>query len=86
MTSETRPQRKVLEGWVLSDKMDKTRVVGVPWTKQDPQYGKILHRTKKVHAHDEQNASKQGDRVRVMSTRPMSKTKFWRITDILEKK
>ncbi|MCG3204251.1 MAG: 30S ribosomal protein S17 [Elusimicrobia bacterium] len=85
MTVETRSNRKVLEGWVVSDKMDKTRVVEVRWSKRDPQYEKIRNLTTKVYAHDEKNESHSGDRVRVAETRPMSSKKRWRITDILNK-
>ena len=82
---EFRPSRKVLEGWVVSDKMQKTRVVEVRWSKRHPAYGKILNHTTKVYAHDEKNESRAGDKVRVMETRPMSRTKRWRVTDILNK-
>lgn len=85
MTTETRASRKVLEGWVVSDKMDKTRVIEIRWSKRDPNYEKIRNLTTKVYAHDEKNESHSGDRVRVMQTRPMSAKKRWRITDILSK-
>jgi small subunit ribosomal protein S17 len=84
-TEEERASRKTLEGWVVSDKMDKTRVIEVRWSKRDPHYEKILSRTTKVYAHDEKNESHTGDRVRVMQTRPLSRLKRWRITDILGK-
>jgi small subunit ribosomal protein S17 len=83
---EERSARKVLEGWVVSDKMDKTRVIEVRWSKRDPNYEKIRNMTTKVYAHDEKNESKTGDRVRVMQSRPISRKKRWRITDILNKK
>ena len=81
--SEERSQRKTIEGWVVSDKMDKTRVIEVRWSKRHPLYHKVLRRTTKVYAHDENNQSHVGDRVRVMETRPMSRLKRWRVTDIL---
>lgn len=83
--AEIRSNRKVLEGWVVSDKMDKTRVIEIRWSKRDPNYEKIRSLTTKVYAHDEKNESHSGDRVRVMETRPMSAKKRWRITDILSK-
>ncbi len=82
---EDRSARKVLEGWVVSDKMDKTRVIEIRWSKRDPNYEKVLNRTTKVYAHDEKNESHSGDRVRVMETRPMSAKKRWRVTEILSK-
>jgi small subunit ribosomal protein S17 len=85
MNQEQRPARKVLEGWVVSDKMDKTRVIEIRWSKRDPNYEKIRSLTTKVYAHDEKNESHSGDRVRVMQTRPISRKKRWRITDILSK-
>ena len=77
--------RKVLEGWVVSDKMSKTRVVEVRWQKRHAAYEKVLGVTTKVYAHDEANSSKAGDRVRLMETRPLSRTKRWRVTEILGK-
>lgn len=86
MTQVTeRSQRKTLEGWVVSDKMDKTRVIAVRRLKEDPKYGKRRRLTIKVHAHDEKNESKEGDKVLLAATRPLSRTKFWRIAEILEK-
>jgi len=85
MSTAERARRKVIEGWVVSDKMDKTRVVEVRWSKQDRKYRKILKLTAKLFAHDEKNESKEGNHVRVMSMRPMSKKKCWRITEILGK-
>jgi small subunit ribosomal protein S17 len=86
-TSEpvTRGYRKVREGYVVSDKMDKTVVVEVEDHVKHPKYGKVLRRTKKYKAHDEQNACGVGDRVLLMETRPQSATKRWRVTEILEK-
>ena len=83
--TQERAQRKTLEGWVVSDKMDKTRVIEIRWSKRDPVYEKVLAKTTKVYAHDEKNETKSGDYVRVAETRPMSAKKRWRITDILTK-
>jgi small subunit ribosomal protein S17 len=78
-------RRKTREGLVVGDKMDKTAVVAVEdWVKH-PLYGKVMRRTNRLKAHDEQNECGVGDRVRVMETRPMSATKRWRIVEILEK-
>jgi small subunit ribosomal protein S17 len=87
MSNETavRGYRKVREGYVVSDKMDKTVVVEVEDRVKHPKYGKVLRRTKKYKAHDEQNACGVGDRVLLMETRPQSATKRWRVTEILEK-
>jgi small subunit ribosomal protein S17 len=84
-TTETRGRRKVLEGVVVGDKMDKTAVVEVEDRKKHPLYGKVLRSTKKYKAHDETNQCGVGDRVSIMETRPMSKTKRWRIIEVLEK-
>ena len=80
-----RGYRKVREGLVVSDKMDKTVVVAVEDRVKHPLYGKVLRRTSKVKVHDEANAAGVGDRVLIMETRPMSATKHWRIVEILEK-
>ncbi len=80
-----RGYRKVREGYVVSDKMDKTVVVEVEDRVKHPKYGKIIRRTKKYIAHDAENACGVGDRVRLMETRPLSATKRWRIAAILEK-
>ncbi|MGH2710796.1 MAG: 30S ribosomal protein S17 [Actinomycetota bacterium] len=72
-------------GVVVSDRMDKTVVVQVERRKAHPLYGKSLRRTSKLQAHDEQNDAHVGDRVRVVETRPLSKTKRWRLAEILEK-
>ena len=77
--------RKVREGLVVSDKMTKTIVVEVEDRVKHPLYGKVLRRTSKLKAHDEQNACGIGDRVLLMETRPLSATKRWRIVEILEK-
>ena len=84
-TVETRNFRKVREGLVVSDKMDKTVVVAVEDRVQHPLYGKTMRRTSRLKAHDEQNACGVGDRVRLMETRPLSATKRWRVVEILEK-
>ncbi|MGH3924132.1 MAG: 30S ribosomal protein S17 [Pseudonocardiaceae bacterium] len=77
--------RKVREGLVVSDKMDKTVVVAVEDRFKHPLYGKVVRRTSKLKAHDEQNAAVAGDRVLLMETRPLSATKRWRVVEILEK-
>ena len=84
-TTEQRGSRKVREGLVVSDKMDKTVVVAVEDRVKHPLYGKVMRRTNKLKAHDEQNQCGVGDRVRLMETRPQSATKRWRIVEILEK-
>jgi len=83
-TSE-RARRKERRGVVVSDKMDKTVVVSVEDRVKHPLYGKVMRRTSKLKAHDEQNACGIGDRVLLMETRPLSATKRWRIVEILEK-
>lgn len=80
-----RSDRKVREGLVVSDKMDKTVVVAVEDRFKHPLYGKVVRRTSKLKAHDEQNTAGVGDRVLVMETRPLSATKRWRVVEILEK-
>jgi len=84
-TSAARGYRKTREGLVVSDKMDKTVVVAVEDHVKHPKYGKVLRRTKKYKAHDEQNECGVGDRVLLMETRPLSATKRWRVAGILEK-
>jgi small subunit ribosomal protein S17 len=84
-TDERSSNRKVREGLVVSDKMDKTVVVAVEDRVKHRLYGKIIRRTTKYKAHDEQNACGVGDRVRLMETRPLSATKRWRVIEILEK-
>src|SRR5256885_16837105 len=86
-TSETveRNRRKVREGLVVSDKMDKTVVVAVEDQVKHPLYGKVMRRTSKLKAHDEQNQCGIGDRVLLMDTRPLSATKRWRGGEILER-
>lgn len=85
MSSEERTSRAEREGWVVSDKMNKTRVIEVRWSKRDPNYGKVLRQTTKLYAHDEKNESRTGDRVRVMEIRPLSRMKRWLVTEILNK-
>lgn len=80
-----RGERKVREGLVVSDKMDKTVVVSLEDRVKHPLYGKVIRRTNKVKAHDEENIAGIGDRVRLMETRPLSATKRWRLVEILEK-
>ena len=80
-----RSYRKTREGLVVSDKMDKTVVVSVEDRVKHALYGKVLRRTSKLKAHDEQNAAVTGDRVLLMETRPLSATKRWRVVEILEK-
>ena len=77
--------RKSRVGMVVSNKMDKTVVVAIRDNVVHPMYGKIIKRTLKVHAHDESNACGIGDKVSIMETRPLSKTKRWRIVEIIEK-
>jgi len=80
-----RGRRKVREGLVVSDKMDKTVVVLVEDRVKHGLYGKVLRRTSKLKAHDEQNTCGIGDRVQIMETRPLSATKRWRVVEILER-
>ena len=82
---EKRGFRKVREGLVVSDKMDKTVVVEVEDRVKHPLYVKVMRRTSKLKAHDEQNSAGVGDRVLLMETRPLSATKRWRLVEILEK-
>ena len=77
--------RKTRVGLVVSNKMDKTIVVAVQDNVKHPIYGKIIKRTLKLHAHDEENTCNVGDKVEVMETRPLSKTKRWRVVEIIEK-
>jgi len=77
--------RKVREGIVVSDKMDRTLVVAVNERVAHPKYGKTVQRTKKLYVHDENNDAKKGDRVRVQETRPLSKLKRWRLTEVVER-
>jgi small subunit ribosomal protein S17 len=83
--AESRVNRKVREGTVVSNKMDKTLTVAVIERVRHPKYGKFMMRTKKLYAHDETNDANIGDKVRVMETRPLSKNKRWRLVEILER-
>jgi small subunit ribosomal protein S17 len=83
--TDERGRRKTREGLVVSDKMDKTVVVLVEDRVKHALYGKVLRRTSKLKAHDEQNQCGIGDRVQIMETRPLSATKRWRVVEILEK-
>lgn len=83
--AEERGRRKLLTGYVVSDKMDKTITVSVEERKKHPLYGKVLRQTAKYKAHDENNEAGTGDRVRIMETRPLSATKRWRLVEIVEK-
>jgi len=78
-------RRKVREGLVVSDSMDATVVVAVIERVRHPRYGKTVQRTKRLYVHDAENSAKVGDRVRVVETRPLSKLKRWRVSEILER-
>lgn len=82
---ESRNLRKERVGVVSSNKMDKTITVTVKWKEKHPIYGKFVNKTKKYHAHDEKNDSHVGDTVLIMETRPLSKTKRWRVVEIVER-
>ena len=82
---ETRNLRKERTGVVTSNKMDKSITVAVKWKEKHPIYGKFVNKTKKYHAHDEMNECNIGDTVRIMETRPLSKTKRWRLVQIIER-
>lgn len=82
---ETRNLRKERTGVVFSNKMDKTITVAVKWKEKHPIYGKFVNKTKKYHAHDEKNECNIGDTVSIMETRPLSKLKRWRLTEIIER-
>lgn len=79
------PGRKERRGVVVSDSMDKTIVVRIDVTQKHVRYGKVVRRSSKLHAHDEQNTAGVGDLVRVVETRPLSATKRWRLLEVLEK-
>ena len=84
--AESRPNpRKVREGIVISDKMDKTAVIAVVERKPHPLYRKTVQRTAKLYVHDETNDLNNGDRVRVQETRPLSKLKRWRVLEVVER-
>ena len=82
---ETRNLRKTRQGVVISDKMEKSIVVAAKFKEKHPLYGKFVQKTKKYHAHDENNEAHVGDTVIIMETRPLSKTKRWRLVSIIEK-
>ena len=82
---EERNLRKTRVGMGVSTKMDKTIVVAIADNVKHPKYGKVIKHTVKIHAHDENNECGVGDKVEVMETRPLSKTKRWRVTEIIEK-
>lgn len=84
-TETKRATRKTRVGRVISDKMQKTVVVAIERRVPHPVYGKMVTRTKKVKAHDEENAAKNGDLVRIAETRPLSKDKRWRLVEIVER-
>jgi small subunit ribosomal protein S17 len=83
--AEPRRSRKTREGLVVSDKMEATVVVAVTERVRHSRYGKTVQRTRKLYAHDSENDAKIGDRVRVTETRPLSKLKRWRVTEVLER-
>ena len=82
---ETRNLRKERTGVVMSNKMDKSITVAIKWKEKHPIYGKFVNKTKKYHAHDEKNECGIGDTVKIMETRPLSKTKRWRLVQIIER-
>jgi len=82
---ETRNLRKERAGVVISNKNDKSITVAIKWKEKHPIYGKFVSKTKKYHAHDEKNDCNIGDTVRIMETRPLSKTKRWRLVEIIER-
>lgn len=82
---ETRNLRKERAGVVTSNKMEKSITVAIKWKEKHPIYGKFVSKTKKYHAHDEKNECGIGDTVKIMETRPLSKTKRWRLVEIIEK-
>ena len=82
---ETRNLRKERTGVVTSNKMDKSITVAIKWKEKHPIYGKFVNKTKKYHAHDENNECNIGDTVKIMETRPLSKTKRWRLVQIIER-
>lgn len=85
VAAPARNNRKTRVGVVTSNKMDKSIVVSIVDNVKHPTYGKIIKRTVKIHAHDENNECGIGDKVEVMETRPLSKTKRWRLVEIIEK-
>ena len=85
MSMSTRGQRKERQGVVISAKMDKSITVAVDRLVRHPLYKKVVRRTKKLHAHDEENTCKLGDVVRIQETRPLSKTKCWKLVEIVKR-
>ena len=85
VVADARNARKVREGIVVSNKMNKTIVISIVERVRHPKYAKFVSRTKKLYAHDDTNDAQIGDRVRVMETRPMSKQKRWRLVEVLER-
>ncbi len=85
LAEKQRASRKIRIGKVVSDKMDKTVVVAIERSIKHPLYKKIMKRTQKLKAHDENNECREGDRVKIMETRPLSKEKRWRVVEIVEK-
>ena len=85
VVADARNARKVREGIVVSNKMNKTIVISIVEGVRHPKYAKFVSRTKKLYAHDETNDAQIGDRVRVMETRPLSKQKRWRLIEVLER-
>lgn len=84
-SEKQRGRRKIRIGKVISDKMDKTVVVAIETNVKHPLYKKIIKRTQKLKAHDEENKCREGDRVKVVETRPLSRDKKWRVVEIVEK-
>ncbi len=84
-TAEARNARKTRTGLVVSDKMQKTVVVAIERRVPHPVYGKMMTRTRRLKAHDEENSAKVGDTVRIVETRPLSKDKRWRLVEIIER-
>ena len=82
---ETRNLRKERTGVVTSNKMDKSITVAIKWKEKHPIYGKFVNKTKKYHAHDEKNECGIGDTVKIMETRPLSKTNSWRLVQIIDR-
>ena len=79
-----KPLSRIAEGVVTSDKRDKSRTVAVDYSFRHPKYGKYVKRQARYHVHDEKNQSKRGDRVRIAPCRPLSKTKAWRLIEVVE--
>ena len=83
--AETKTNKKIRTGFVTSDKMDKTVTVAVERKTQHPMYKRVIKTTKKFKAHDEENQCNEGDKVRIIETRPLSKSKRWRVLEIIDK-